>query len=190
MVTQPAVTPAPAVWCGPLSSGPGSRHGRQVATVGSWRPRPAGPAAPWPLAERRQQDGWPGPRPHLAEPGLVHYRPGPPVITVRAQIRIKCGPDGASTGCTFAESRGGADLKGKERLTKGKKLQGSFQLCFSFSPPGPRARAGRPHPTRKAAAGPKRSHVSSGRVRCLEMFFKRPGPQALKCACWGAPSRG
>lgn len=151
-----------------------------------WLPVPAGRArSPGPLAERRQQDGWPAPgltsrsppRP-LSARAACHHGPGANQNQMRPGRR-------AAAQC---RARGGADLKGKERPREARSCEGPPDFV-SHSPPAPRAHAGPPHPTRKAAAGPKRSHVSPERVRCLGMLFKRPGPRLSNVPAGGPQPR-
>lgn len=90
----PAVTPDPAVCPGHLSLGSQGPSAVPFAAVGSLPPRP--PELGLSRPPDRLSDSC-GSKTDggalgftLAELGLVHYRPGPLVNTLRAQIRIKC----------------------------------------------------------------------------------------------------
>lgn len=81
-----------------------------------------------------------------AELGLVHYQPGPLVITLRAQIRIKCGAlDGENSPSHICKKSGrGEPLlcqleREGEAARKERSCDNSRKLCFSFSLPAPRA---------------------------------------------------
>lgn len=110
-------------------------------------PRPApgwGPPAPRRLTEScgSKTDGRARGRP-LAEPGLVHYRPGPLVITLLAQIRIKCGPragEDAPLHICKESGRGEALLRRLEReggARKGRSCDDSLNFAFHFPLPAP-----------------------------------------------------
>lgn len=79
------------------------------------------------------------------------------------------------------------DLKGKERPRRERSREESSKLCFSSPPPGSSGSAREPAESHKkgGSARPKRSHVSSQLFRCLQIFFKCPGPKLSNAPAGG-----
>lgn len=103
-------------------------------------------------------------------------------------------PDGQNAPLHICKKsgRGSTLLRQLEREGEAQERRGAAttpqNFVFHFPLLAPWApRENRPNPTRKTARpGPKRSHVSSGLFRCLEMFFKCPGPELSSVSAGGA----